>query len=183
MPAAEPGRRGMRRSRCGSSRVTRSSRPTSAYRRVPVHEVRFASSTPAFDRPVEISGSNDRQRVLPRRRRPDLPLRQRRRDDRAARQPLPVSAHPDRERGRPAARKTCASRCARTATTSLLAPGFAPPYRVLYGGPAVPPEYDFAEQPEVAGRAGVRHARARTLERGVRGSAGHALASPSSIRR
>ena len=38
----------------------------------------------------------------------------------------------------------------------LLAPGFAPPYRVLYGGPAVRPEYDFAQQPEVRGAAGGR---------------------------
>ena len=33
----------------------------------------------------------------------------------------------------------------------LLASGFAPPYRVLYGGSVAHPEYDFAEQPEVQG--------------------------------
>lgn len=33
----------------------------------------------------------------------------------------------------------------------LVAPGYRPPYRVLYGGPRVRPEYDFAQQPEVRG--------------------------------
>ena len=37
----------------------------------------------------------------------------------------------------------------------LLAPGFSPPFRVLYGGPRVRPEYDFAQQPEVEGQPAV----------------------------
>jgi hypothetical protein len=36
----------------------------------------------------------------------------------------------------------------------LLAPGFAPPYRVLYGGPNARPDYDFARQ-EVRGEPAV----------------------------
>ena len=63
----------------------------------------------------------------------------------------------------------------------LLAPGFAPPYRVLYGGPAVPPEYDFAEQPEVPGQPeSARSARsARTRPSRLRPTRAR---SPSSIR-
>jgi hypothetical protein len=37
----------------------------------------------------------------------------------------------------------------------LAAPGFAPPYRVLYGGPRVRPDYDFAQAPEVRGTPAV----------------------------
>ena len=42
------------------------------YRGLPVNELRFASSTPAFDRPVEITGSKDGKAFFRRRRRPDL---------------------------------------------------------------------------------------------------------------
>ena len=61
----EPVEREAEHHRASSSRGKRSSRPTSHYRGVTVHEVRFASSTPAFDRPVEITGSNDGQAFFP----------------------------------------------------------------------------------------------------------------------
>jgi hypothetical protein len=121
------------------------------YRGVPVHELRFTSSTPAFDRPVEVSGSMDgRSYFVAGAGRlyrfggageTTVPLASRYRylririangDDEPLRG-LQVSlrAYPDQ---------------------LLLAPGYAPPYRVLYGGPAVQPEYDFAQLPEVRGR-------------------------------
>jgi hypothetical protein len=121
------------------------------YRRVWVHEVRFASSTPAFDRPVEITGSNDRRAFFPagggrvhrfgRSGQTTVPLNSRYRflrvrisngDDPPLRD-LRVTLRAFRDE-------------------ILLAPGFSPPYRVLYGGRVTRPEYDFAEQPHVAGR-------------------------------
>jgi hypothetical protein len=121
------------------------------YRRVWVHEVRFASSTPAFDRPVDISGSNDRRAYFPagggrlyrfaRSGETTVPLSSRYRylririanGDDPPLQDLHVTLRAYRD-------------------YVLLAPGFAPPYRVLYGGRVARPEYDFAEQPEVPGQ-------------------------------
>jgi hypothetical protein len=120
------------------------------YRRIPVNEARFASSTSAFDRPVEIEGSNDRRTYFPAgggrlyrfggAGETTVPLESRYRylririengDDEPLRD-LRVILRAYRD-------------------YILLAPGFTPPYRVLYGGPAVRPEYDFAQQPEVRG--------------------------------
>ena len=120
------------------------------YRGLWVHELRFASSTPAFDRPVEVSGSMDGTAYFPagggrlyrfgEAGETTLPLTSRYRylririengDDEPLRD-LQLTARAYRE-------------------FILLAPGFTPPYRVLYGGPDVPPEYDFAQLPEVRG--------------------------------
>ena len=121
------------------------------FRRVWVHEVRFASTTPAFDRPVEITGSNDRRAFFPagggrvhrfgRSGETTVPLNSRYRylririsngDDPPLRD-LRVTLRAYRDQ-------------------VLLAPGYSPPYRVLYGGRVARPEYDFAEQPQVPGR-------------------------------
>ena len=120
------------------------------FRRLPVHELRFASSTPAFDRPVNVYGSMDgkaffvagggRLYRFGAAGETTLPLESRYRylririgngDDEPLRD-LRVTLRAYRD-------------------YILLAPGFAPPYRVLYGGPAVRPQYDFAQQPEVRG--------------------------------
>jgi hypothetical protein len=120
------------------------------YRRIPVNEARFASSTSAFDRPVEIEGSNDRRTYFPAgggrlyrfggAGETTVPLESRYRylririengDDEPLRD-LRITLRAYRD-------------------YILLAAGFAPPYRVLYGGPAARPEYDFAQQPEVRG--------------------------------
>lgn len=116
------------------------------WRRLPVDELRFASATPAFDRPVSVEGSNDgrafavvgggRLYRFGGRGQTAVPLSARYRflrvriengDDEPLRD-LRVSARAERE-------------------YILLAPGYEPPYRVLYGGPRVRPRYDFAEQP------------------------------------
>jgi Protein of unknown function (DUF3999) len=118
------------------------------YRGVPVHELRFASSTPAFDRPVEVSGSMDGRAYFVAgggrlyrfggEGETTVPLASRYRylririangDDEPLRD-LRVTLRAYRDE-------------------ILLAPGYAPPYRVLYGGPAVQPRYDFAQLPEV----------------------------------
>ena len=124
------------------------------YRRLTVNELRFGSSTPAFDRPVEVSGSMDGKAFFPagggrlyrfgEAGETTVPLNSRYRylririsngDDEPLRD-LRVTLRAYRD-------------------YILLAPGFAPPYRVLYGGTAVRPEYDFAQQPEVRGRPAV----------------------------
>ena len=119
-----------------------------------VHELRFASSTPAFDRPVEVEGSMDgrsyfvagggRLYRFGEAGETTVPLQSRYRylririangDDEPLRD-LRVTLRAYRD-------------------YILVAPGFRPPYRVLYGGPRVRPEYDFAQQPEVRGRPAV----------------------------
>jgi hypothetical protein len=121
------------------------------YRGLRVHELRFASSTPAFDRPVEVTGSMDgrsyfvagggRLYRFGESGETTVPLNSRYRylririangDDEPLRD-LRVTLRAYRD-------------------YILLAPGYTPPYRILYGGPAVRPEYDFAQQPEVRGR-------------------------------
>ena len=124
------------------------------YRGLPVHELRFRSSTPAFDRPVNVYGSMDgkayfvagggRLYRFGETRETTLPLNSRYRylririgngDDEPLRDlRVTLLAYPD---------------------YIVLAPRFAPPYRVLYGGPAVRPDYDFAEQPDVRGTPAV----------------------------
>ena len=115
-----------------------------------MHEVRFSSSTPAFDRSVEISGSNDRRAYFPAgagrlyrfagSAETTVPLNSRYRYLRIR---IDNGDDPPLENLRVT---LLASR-----NYVLLAPGYAPPYRVLYGGRVAPPEYDFAEQPEVRG--------------------------------
>jgi hypothetical protein len=121
------------------------------HRRVWVHEVRFASSTPAFDRPVEITGSNDRRAFFPagggrvhrfgRSGETTVPLHSRYRFLR-----IRISNGDDP----PLRDLRVTLRAYRDEV--LLAPGYSPPYRVLYGGRVTRPEYDFAEQPQVARR-------------------------------
>lgn len=120
------------------------------YRGLWVHELRFASSTRSFDRPVTVDGSMDGRSYFPagggrlyrfgEAGETTLPLQSRYRhlririengDDEPLAD-LRITLHSYRE-------------------YVLLAPGYAPPYRVLYGGPPVRPEYDFARQPEVRG--------------------------------
>lgn len=124
------------------------------YRRITVNELRFASSTPAFDRPVEVTGSMDDKAFFPagggrlyrfgEAGETTLPLNSRYRylririsngDDEPLRD-LRVTLRAYRD-------------------YILLAAGHAPPYTVLYGGRTVRPEYDFAQQPEVRGRPAV----------------------------
>ena len=73
------------------------------YRGLTVNELRFASSTPAFDRPVEVTGSMDGKAFFVGRRRPPVPLRRGGRDHAPARQPVSVPADQDLERRRRAA--------------------------------------------------------------------------------
>jgi hypothetical protein len=116
------------------------------YRRVPVNEVRIASSTPAFDRPVEISGSNDRSFVFV------VGGGRVHRFGDAGQTTVPIDSRFRRLRLRidngddePLRDLKVTLRAYRDYI--LLAPGFTSPYRVLYGGPPIRPEYDFAEQP------------------------------------
>ena len=144
------------------------------YRGVPVHELRFTSSTPAFDRPVNVYGSMDgraffvagggRLYRFGETRETTLPLDSRYRylririgngDDEPLRD-LRVTLRAYRD-------------------YILLAPGFAPPYRVLYGGPAVRPDYDFAQQPDVRGTPAVAVLGPERRERGLRAARRHAL--------
>ena len=123
------------------------------YRGLWVHELRFSSSTPAFDRPVEIEGSMDGQAFFPagggrvhrfgEAGETTVPLNSRYRylriridngDDEPLRDlRLTLRAYRD---------------------YILLAPGFTSPYRVLYGGRATRPNYDFARR-EVRGEPAV----------------------------
>ncbi len=124
------------------------------YRGLWVHELRFASSTLSFDRPVEIEGSMDRRAFFPagggrlyrfgEAGETTVPLNSRYRYLRLR------IANGDDE---PLADLRLTLRAYRDYI--LLAPGFAPPYRVLYGGPGGRPEYDFAQQPEPRGRPAV----------------------------
>ena len=124
------------------------------YRGLRVHELRFASSTPSFDRPVEIEGSMDGRAFFPAgggrlyrfgdAGETTVPLNSRYRYLRVR------IGNGDDE---PLADLRVTLRAYRDYI--LLAPGFTPPYRVLYGGPGVRPDYDFAEQPEPRGRPAV----------------------------
>jgi hypothetical protein len=121
------------------------------YRRLTVNELRFASSTPAFDRPVDVTGSMDGRSFFP------AGGGRLYRFGEAGETTVPVSSRYRYLRikisngdDQPLKELRLTLRAYRDYI--LLAPGFAPPYRVLYGGPAVRPEYDFAQQPEVRGR-------------------------------
>jgi len=124
------------------------------YRGLWVHELRFASSTPSFDRPVEIEGSMDGRayfiagggRLY--------------RFGEAGETTVPLNSRYRYLRIRIANGDDEPLRDLRVTLRAyrdyiLLAPGFSRPYRVLYGGPAVRPDYDFAQQPEVLGRLAV----------------------------
>ena len=120
------------------------------YRGLTVNELRFASSTPAFDRPVEVSGSMDGKAFFwPAAAASTASARRARHAP--AQQPVPVPADPDLERRRRAAARPPRD-AARVPRLHPARSGFTPPFRVLYGGPAVRPEYDFAQQPEVRGQ-------------------------------
>lgn len=120
------------------------------YRGLWVHELRFASSTPSFDRPVEVEGSMDGRVFFPagggrlyrfgEAGETTVPLNSRYRYLRIR------IANGDDE---PLRGLSVTLRAYRDYI--LLPPGYAPPYRVLYGGPGPRPEYDFAQQPEVEG--------------------------------
>jgi hypothetical protein len=117
------------------------------YRGLWVHELRFASSTPAFDRPVEVTGSMDGRSFFPAgggrlyrfgaEGETTVPLNSRYRylrirvangDDEPLRD-LRVTLRAYRD-------------------YIQLKGGYASPYRVLYGGPASRPEYDFSYEPD-----------------------------------
>lgn len=120
------------------------------YRGFWVHELRFASSTPSFDRPVEIQGSMDGSAFFP------AGAGRLYRFGEAGETTVPVHSRYRYLRIRIANGDDEPLHDLRVTLRAyrdyiLLAPGFAPPYRVLYGGPAVRPEYDFAQQPEVRG--------------------------------
>ena len=121
------------------------------YRRLTVNELRFASSTPAFDRPVAVSGSMDDKAYFP------AGGGRLYRFGEAGETTVPVNSRYRYLRIRISNGDDEPLRDLRLTLRAyrdyiLLAPGFAPPYRVLYGGPAVRPEYDFAQQPEVRGQ-------------------------------
>jgi Protein of unknown function (DUF3999) len=120
------------------------------YRRLPVHELRFASATPAFDRPVVVSGSNDGATFVP------VGSGRLYRFGDEGETTVPVQSRYRFLRIRiengddaPLRRLRVTLRAYRDYI--LLAPGFTPPYRVLYGGSVQRPEYDFAQQPEARG--------------------------------
>ena len=124
------------------------------YRGLTVNELRFASSTPAFDRPVVVTGSMDgkaffvagggRLYRFGKAGETTLPL-----DSRYRYLRIKIS-NGDDEPLRDLRVTLWAYR-----DYIVLAPDFSPPLRVLYGGPAVPPEYDFAQQPQVQGQPAV----------------------------
>ena len=121
------------------------------YRGVWVHEVRFASSTPAFDRPVQITGSNDRRAFFP------AGGGRVHRFGRSGETTVPLNSRYRYLRVRISNGDDPPLRDLRVTLRAyrdyvLFAPGYTPPYRVLYGGRVAPPDYDFAEQPEVPGQ-------------------------------
>lgn len=117
------------------------------YRGLPVHELRFASSTPAFDRPVSVSGSMDGRTYFV------VGGGRLYRFGGTGETTVPVGSRYRYLRIRIANGDDEPLRDLRVTLRAyrdyiLLAPGFTPPYRVLYGGPADRPDYDFAQQPE-----------------------------------
>jgi hypothetical protein len=120
------------------------------FRRLPVSEIRFVSSTPAFDRPVEISGSMDGRAYFP------AGAGRLLRFGPAGETTVPVSSRYRHLRIRIANGDDEPLRDLRVTLRAyrdsiLLAPGYSPPYTVLYGGALARPEYDFAQLPEVRG--------------------------------
>ena len=104
--------------------------------RRPGARARFASSTPAFDRPVEVAGSMDGGGFYPSPARGRLYRFGGGRVAPCRSTAATATCASDRERRRRAVARPAATLRAYRDDV-LLAPGYAPPYRVLYGGPAV----------------------------------------------
>jgi len=134
------------------------------YERRPVDVVRISTATPRFDRPVIISGSNGERvfRVLQRGRilrregvvQLEVPVS-------AAHRVLSVVIR----NGDDAPLRVLRVEALARPRTVVLAEGFAPPFRLLYGDPSLdPPTYDFARlparelEPLVAGQLGAERA-------------------------
>ena len=143
------------------------------YRGLWVHELRFTSATPAFDRPVNIYGSMDGKayfvagggRIY--------------RFGNTGETTVPVHSRYRYLRIRVGNGDDAPLRDLRMTLRAyrdyiLLAPGFTPPYRVLYGGPNVRPNYDFGP-PGSTRRARRGRARPGAPERGLRAAGRHAL--------
>lgn len=117
------------------------------YRNIWVHELRFLTTTPAFDRPLRVEGSMDRESWFPAgggrlyrfggERLTSVPLSSRYRY-------LRIRI----ENGDDEPLRELRVRLLAYRQLIVLAPRHAPPYRILYGGRADPPEYDFAQLPE-----------------------------------
>lgn len=116
------------------------------YRNIPVHELRFQTTTPAFDRPLEVEGSMDGESWFPAgggrlyrfggERLTSVPLHSRYRH-------LRISIeNADDEPLRDLRVRLLGFR-----RLVELAPGHRPPYRVLYGSDAAGPDYDFMSFP------------------------------------
>ena len=149
---------------------------------VPVHELRFASSTPAFDRPVNVYGSMDGKAYFLAGGGRLYRFGETGETTRPAQQPLPLSADPDRERRRrAAARPACdaarvprlhpararASRRPTASSTAARGRGRTTTSR---------------SSPRYAGRARRGRARPGAPERGLRAAGRHPARSRSSIR-
>ncbi len=120
------------------------------FRKVPVDGVHVGSSTPSYVRPVRVEGSNDGRTFVPLA------------DGQVARFPgvdlskVDVDAHHrflrvtiENGDDRPLAHLNVDAEA--TPRRLLLAGGYAPPFRLLYGGPGVTaPTYDFARLPAPA---------------------------------
>jgi hypothetical protein len=120
---------------------------TLPYRNIPVHELRFVTSTPAFDRPLTVEGSMDGRTWFPAgggrlyrfggERLTSVGL-----NSRYRRLRLTI------ENGDDEPLRDLRVRLLGHRQLVELAPGHTPPYRVLYGAADVaPPDYDFAELP------------------------------------
>jgi hypothetical protein len=117
------------------------------YRNVPVDELRIRAATDLYDRPVVVEGSNSggswvvlaQGRVF--------------RFQGSVETTIPLLAHHRYlrltiENGDDAPLEGLRIQVLARPRTVLVAPGFQPPYRLLYGNPGLaPPEYDFAQAP------------------------------------
>ena len=117
------------------------------YRRLPVHELRFAASTPAFDRPVEVTGSMDGRTFFP------VGGGRIHRFGAMGETTVPLESRYRYLRSRIANGDDEPLRDLRVGLRAYrdyiqLKAGYTSPYRVLYGGPAARPEYDFAQEPD-----------------------------------
>jgi hypothetical protein len=117
------------------------------FRRIPVDELRVSAATPLYDRPVLIEGSNDGARwtALARARIFRFPDSLETSIAIAGRHKfLRVTIENADDAPLESIRLTALAR----PRTILVSAGYAPPYRVFYGNPALrAPRYDFAEAP------------------------------------
>jgi Protein of unknown function (DUF3999) len=139
------------------------------FRNVPVDELRIATETARYERPVEISGSNYRQRFVP------LAAARIFRFPGSSSAPISIGAHHRYIRievdngDDPPLRRIQVSAWSRSRAL-LLEGGHPPPYTVYYGSSrANAPSYDFARLP--TGTLGV--------ERAVRGRLGSERENPA----